>query len=192
MNRFEIHTIDSAPADSTAPLRVLEQGLGFVPNLAATMAESPTLIRGFVDLRKTLAGGELSGAEREIVAIAVSVENDCDYCVAVHSSFALMQHADADTVSAAREGREPPDPKVAALYRFARSLVAKKGHVSDEESQALLDAGFSRGALFEVVAQVGHTTLANLAHSISKAPLDDAFESQAWVKASADSYRLEQ
>jgi uncharacterized peroxidase-related enzyme len=185
MHQFEVHTIDCAPADSAASLRVLEQGLGFVPNLAATMAESPTLISGFVNLRQTLAGGELSGMEREIVALAVSLENDCDYCMAAHSSFALMQNADEDAVSAVREGREPDDARLAALHRFARSLVAKKGHVSEQEGQEFLDAGYSRGALFEVVAQVGHTTLANFAHSVSRAPLDDALQQQAWAKAAA-------
>jgi uncharacterized peroxidase-related enzyme len=185
MSQFQVHTIDSAPGDSTASLRTLEQGLGFVPNLAATMAESPTLIGGFVDLRKTLAGGELSGVEREIVALAVSLENDCDYCMAAHSTLALMQNADETAVLHAREGREPEDPKLGTLYRFARSLVAKKGHVSEDERQALLHAGYSRGALLDVIAQVGHTTLANLAHSISEAPLDDAFKPQAWAKAAA-------
>jgi len=185
MSQFQVHTIDSAPADSAASLRTLEQGLGFVPNLAATMAESPTLVNSFVDLRKILAGGELTGVEREIVALAVSLENDCDYCMAAHSTFALMQHADEASVSAARQDREPEDPKLGALYRFARSLVVKKGHVSEEDSRAFLDAGYSRGALFEVVAQVGHTMLANFAHSISDAPLDDAFQPQAWAKAAA-------
>jgi uncharacterized peroxidase-related enzyme len=182
---FRLHTIDSAPAGSAEALRALEQGLGFVPNLAATMAESPVLVSGFVALRKRLAGGELSGVEREIVALAVSLENDCDYCMAAHSTFALMQNADEEAVAAARTGQEPENPKLAALYRFARSLVTKRGHVTDEETQALLDAGFSRGALFEAVAQVGHTTLANFAHSISDAPLDGAFERQVWAKAAA-------
>jgi uncharacterized peroxidase-related enzyme len=178
MSKFEVHTIDSAPADSAPALRALEQGLGFVPNLAATMAESPTLVNGFVDLRKTLAGGELTGLEREIVALAVSFENDCDYCMAAHSTFALMQKADEDAVSAARAGDEPDDPKLGALYRFARSLIAKRGHVSEHDNEALLDAGYSRVALFEVVAQAGHTTIANFAHIISEAPLDNAFEPQ--------------
>ena len=185
MPDFTIHKIDSAPESSAEALRALNHGLGFVPNLAATMAESPVLVSGFVDLRRTLAGGELSGVEREIVALAVSLENDCDYCMAAHSTFALMQKADEDAVAAARTGDEPDDAKLAALYRFARNLVTKRGHVSDEETQALLDAGYSRGAVFEVVAQVGHTTLANFAHSISHAPLDSAFEPQAWAKAAA-------
>jgi AhpD family alkylhydroperoxidase len=115
MSAFEVHTIDSAPADSSTSLRTLEQGLGFVPNLAATMAESPVLVNGFVDLRNTLAAGELTGVEREIVALAVSLENDCDYCMAAHSAFALMQKANQDAVSAVRRGDEPEDPKLAAL-----------------------------------------------------------------------------
>jgi uncharacterized peroxidase-related enzyme len=183
VTRSPIHTVDSAPEGSAPALRALEQRLGFVPNLAAAMAESPVLVSGFVELREKLAAGELTGVEREIVALAVSLENDCDYCMAVHSTFALMQNADERAVSAARAGATPDDPKLGALYRFARRLTAKRGHVTDDETEALLRAGYSRGAVFEVIAQVGHTTLANLAHGVSKTPVDGAFEPQAWARA---------
>ena len=185
MSNFEIHTIDSAPASSAAALRTLEEGLGFVPNLAAAMAESPALVCGFVDLRKTLAGGQLTGVEREIVALATSIENDCTYCMAAHSTFALMQDADERAVAATRRGEEPDDAKLGALYRFTRELVARRGHLSETDTQALLNAGYSPGALLEVVAQVGFTTLANLTHNISDAPLDRAFEPQAWARVAA-------
>jgi uncharacterized peroxidase-related enzyme len=186
VSTFQIHTPQTAPAESIPALGTLEQGLGFVPNLAAAMAESPALITGFVDLRKTLAtSGTLTGAERELIALAVSTENNCDYCMAAHSTFALMQNAAEETVLAARAGDTPDDPRAGALYRFARSLVAKKGHVSDEETQALLNAGYSYGAVFELVAQVAHTTMANLAHSISHAPVDQAFAAQAWEATAA-------
>lgn len=46
-----------------------------------------------------------------------------------------------------------------------------------------LNAGYSRGAVLEVVAQVVHTTMANLAHGISQAPVDQAFAAQAWAAA---------
>jgi uncharacterized peroxidase-related enzyme len=186
VNQFQIHTIGSAPAESAAAMRQLEQGVGFVPNLAGTMAESPTLVSGFVELRQTLAGGELTGVEREIIALAVSLENDCDYCMAAHSTFALMQGADEEAVSAARAGDAPEDHKLGALYRFAGSLAAKKGRVTEEETEALLEAGYSRSALLEAVAQVGHTTIANLAHGISNAPVDRAFEAQSWAKPVPD------
>ena len=185
MSTFEIHTIDSAPVNSTAALRALQQGLGFVPNLAATMAGSPALVCGFVDLRTTLAGGELTGAEREIVALATSIENDCGYCMAAHSTFALKQNADEGTVAAARAGHPPDDARLGALYRFARELVARRGHISQTETRALMNAGYSQAAVLEVVAQVGCTTLANLTYNISDIPLDAAFEPQAWARAAA-------
>jgi uncharacterized peroxidase-related enzyme len=185
VSKFEIHTIDSAPANSAAALRALERGLGFVPNLAATMAGSPALVGGFVDLRNTLAGGELTGVEHEIVALATSIENDCGYCMAAHSTFALMQGADEGAVTAARAGHAPDDARLAALYCFARALVARRGHISQAETQALMNVGYSNAAVLEVVAQVGCTTLANLAHNISDAPLDAAFEPQAWARAAA-------
>jgi uncharacterized peroxidase-related enzyme len=185
MTDFSVHTIDSAPAESAEALRALEGALGFVPNLAATMAESPALLNCFAEARSTLAGSTLSGAEREIVALAVSFENECPYCMAAHSTFALMQHADLDAVAAVRVGRDPADPKLAGLYRFARSIVAKKGHVDDADSEKLLDAGYSRAELFDVVAQVANTTLANLAHNITDVPLDTAFEPQAWARSAA-------
>jgi uncharacterized peroxidase-related enzyme len=185
MSQFELHTIESAPAGSGAPLEGLQRGLGFVPNLAAVMAESPTLVTGFVELRQTLAGGELTPVEREIIAIAVSRQNDCSYCMAAHSTFALMQKADAEAVSAARAGIEPQDARLAALYTFASALVAKRGHVSPEDVHALLDSGVSPAALLTLVAQVAHTTMANLVHNVADVPLDEAFQAQAWERVSA-------
>ena len=96
-----------------------------------------------------------------------------------------MQDADEGAVAAARAGDAPDDARLGALYRFARALVARRGHISQTETQALLDAGYSQAALLDVVAQVGCTTLANLAHNITGAPLDAAFEPQAWARAAA-------
>lgn len=39
--------------------------------------------------------------------------------------------------------------------------------------------------MLELVAQVAHTTMANLEHSISHAPVDQAFTPQAWPTAAA-------
>jgi uncharacterized peroxidase-related enzyme len=185
MHSFRIHTPESAPTASRSSLAALEQGLTFVPNLAAVMAESPPLINGFVELRGLLARGELSAAERELIAIAVSVENDCTYCVAAHSTFALMAGADAAAVAATRQGGEPEAERAAALVAFARQMVAERGHVPPEDMEALLRRGLSHSAVLEAIAQIGHTTIANFAHNLTAAPLDTAFAAQAWERAAA-------
>lgn len=105
--------------------------------------------------------------------------------MAAHLTFALLQNVEEDAFASARAGDPPADPKLGALYQFARSLVQQKGHVAEEETKALLDAGYSSSTLFEVVAQVGHTTLASLAHGISNAPVDSAFAPQQWNAAVA-------
>jgi AhpD family alkylhydroperoxidase len=182
MTQFPIHTIASAPSGSADPLRALEGAIGFIPNLGAKMAEAPALIGAFVALRGVLAETELSGAKRELVAVATSVENDAPYSVAAHSAFALGQGADPEAVASARRGAAPDDPRLGALLAFARTVVAERGHISGDDLQALLDAGFTTRTAFEVVAQITSTTLANLAANIADPPLDDALASQAWAK----------
>jgi hypothetical protein len=54
MPPFTIHTAESAPAGSKEPPALLQQRIGFVPNLAGAMAGSPTLIDGFVGLQQRL------------------------------------------------------------------------------------------------------------------------------------------
>jgi AhpD family alkylhydroperoxidase len=175
MTQFPIHTVESAPAASQEPLGVLAGALGFTPNLAAAMSGSPALIGGFMDLRARSASEQLDGVEREIVALATSRENGCDYCMAVHSTFALMQGADPTDVAGARDADGPPDPKLGALYRFTRSLLANEPDVDE-----LTGAGYPPETALTVVAQIGFTTLANLAHRVAPVPVDEAFAAQAW------------
>jgi AhpD family alkylhydroperoxidase len=178
MTEFPIHTVESAPPASQEPLGALTGALGFTPNLAAAMAGSPALIGGFMDLRARIDTERLDGVEREIVALATSRENGCDYCMAVHSTFALMQGAHAADVAGARDGDGPPDPKLAALYRFTRGLLADAADVGE-----LTAAGYPPEAALTVSAQIGFTTLANLAHRLARVPVDDAFAAQAWQPA---------
>jgi AhpD family alkylhydroperoxidase len=175
MTEFPIHTVESAPPASQEPLGALTGALGFTPNLAAAMSGSPALIGGFMDLRARIASEGLDGVEREIVALATSRQNGCDYCMAVHSTFALTQGADAADVAGARDGDGPPDPKLGALYRFTRSLLADAADPDD-----LAAAGYAPETALTVAAQIGFTTLANLGHRLTRVPVDDAFAAQAW------------
>lgn len=82
---FPIHSVESAPEDSRKLLRGLMEQVGFLPNLAATMAGSPTLLEAFLALRSAAARGFLDAATREVVSIAVAFETGCNYCIPAHS-----------------------------------------------------------------------------------------------------------
>ncbi|HEV8164507.1 MAG TPA: carboxymuconolactone decarboxylase family protein, partial [Actinomycetota bacterium] len=143
MPLFTIHTAESAPAGSKEPLALLEQRIGFVPNLAGTMAGSPTLIGSFVGLQQRLQASSLTGLEREVVGLTVSFENTCTWSVAAHSTFAAAQGASAEVLAALRSGRELPDTRLEALHAFTRRLLGNRGHLDADDIQALGTAGYT-------------------------------------------------
>jgi uncharacterized peroxidase-related enzyme len=182
MTQFPVHNLDTAPGGSRAILEGLQAQLGFLPNLAATMAESPTLLEAFTTLRSIVQRGGFRGPERETIALVTSFENSCSYCMAAHSAFAHAEGAPVATVEVLRAGELPAgDPRGRALAAFTRNLLRNRGFVPQEDLQALLAAGFERRQILEVIAVVGMVSLANWAHNLTGAPVDEAFAAQRWA-----------
>ena len=142
MPEFKVHTVESAPPASATLLRGLKEQVGFIPNLAATMAESPTLLEAFLGLRSVAGRSSLDPVAREILAIAVASETGCSYCVAAHSTFALMNGAAPAAVEAVRSGAAPQDSRLEALAAFARAVVRREDRVR-ERAQDLRKAGLT-------------------------------------------------
>ena len=126
MSDFEILTVESAPEGSRPLLQGLREQVGFIPNLAAAMAASPTLLESFLTLRAIAGRGTLDPVSREAVAVAVARETRSTYCVAAHSTFALAQGAPAALVDGLRGGTDPADERLRALVRFTRALVSRR------------------------------------------------------------------
>ena len=62
-------------------------GLPFVPNLFKAMGNNPEQLEATWNQFKVIMGpGELSKREKELVAMAVSVTNNCEYCIHAHSA----------------------------------------------------------------------------------------------------------
>jgi AhpD family alkylhydroperoxidase len=165
---FTIHTEATAPA-----LAAIRERIGFVPNLAAVLASSPTALACFGTLQDGLRGSTLSPLEREVAGLAVSFENDCAYSMAAHSTFAVGAGAARDLLSALRAGEPIDDPRLEAVRRFAVALVRDHGHGRDA-------FGLSAEEQLEVAAQVVYTTLANLVANLADPPLDEPFAAQRW------------
>lgn len=181
MIKFNIHSIESAPQDAKPILEQLKQQVGFIPNLAATMAESPSLLEAFTTLRMIYGRGSFTPLEREALALAISFENDCTYCMAAHSTFAKMNGVSEDDLKALRSGEAPADPRLRAISTLARGIVRTKGDLSEQEIGAFLAAGFTQAQLLEVLVGISMTAIANYAHNIAKTSIDEAFQSQAWA-----------
>ncbi len=180
MTAFTVHNIESAPDDAKPILTALHARIGFVPNLAATMADSPPVLKSYATLSAIFGEGSFSPVEREIIAMTTSYDNQCSYCMAVHSTFAKGHGASDIILSAIRTGDLPDDPRLAALVHFTHQVVRQRGHVSIEEIQTFLKAGFTQSQALEVLIGVSQATLASFVHSMANTTLDEGFQPQKW------------
>ena len=174
------HTLTSAPDAARPLLRGLQEAVGFVPNLAARMSESPALLSAFLGLREANAKGSLDVVTRELIAITVATETGCTYCVAAHSTFALKQGGPAAAVAGARAGADPDDARLRALLRFTRAIVRRSTDVPDR-ARDVLASGVTLSGLLDTLVAIAVPLLATSVHQLGPVPLDAAFEPQAWA-----------
>ena len=181
MSDFTLHTIESAPEASQSLLRGARSKLGFVPNLYATLAESPPALVAYLNLADLLSETALTPVEQQVLALAVSAENGCAYCVAAHSTLArhLVQVPGA-IVDALRDGHALDDERLEALRRFAEAVVRERGEVRGEILSDFLAAGYTHRHVIEVVLGVAMKTLSNYANHLFETPVDAAFKAETW------------
>lgn len=189
MFEYPIHTVDTAPEGSRGALRDLKREVGMIPNLAASMAESPELLRGFANIREIFYGGSFTPAEIQILALTNAFENGCRYCMSLHSKLAQSEGVSAETLTALRRGESPMDPRSAVLSDFSRRLVRERGRVREADLTAFENAGFTAAQALEVVLGVAVSILANFSHHLTDCPIDDAFQSTKWDDCSDDAAR---
>lgn len=183
MNTFVQHTPDRAPEKARTLLDGAIAKLGFLPNLYAHLAEAPAALEAYFGLSAQFDKTSLTPAERQVVLIAASVENGCEFCVAAHSMIARdMVKLPADTVDALRAAGTLPQPRLDALANFTRSLVRDRGWASDETTGAFFAAGFDRRQAIEVVLGVTMKTLSNYVNHLTGTQTNAEFSAYAWTK----------
>lgn len=179
---YAVHTTESAPETAGEALQTLQKSVGLIPNLAATMAESPALLRGFLALRGLYAATGFSATEVEVLSLTAAYENDCAWCVAFHTAVALREGVDRDAVDALRQGRAPADSRLGALSDFARAMVRNRGHIDPPTWQAFLAAGYSKRQALDVVMGMAFSLMANYTGHLTQAPLDDFLTAHRWTR----------
>lgn len=181
MTAFSIHTAETAPAASRPLLQGIQQAYGFIPNLFAVFAESPAALEGALAMARAFSQSTLTPVEQQLVALAVSEANDCEFCMAAHSTIAKrVAKADPALVAAARARKPLADAKLEALVTFTRNVVEQRGFVASADVAAFLDAGYTRAQLLEVLLGVGMKTFNNYVDHIAHVPLNDQFKAEAW------------
>ncbi len=180
MASFTLHDSSTAPDGAHDFIAGVEKKMGFVPSLYAVFAENPAVLTAYTQLAEQLSKTGLSPLEQQIVTITASVENECHFCVAAHTTISEGAGLDLGVIEAVRQDRPIDDPKLEALRVFTKKLVIDRGFVSDTDVDAFLAAGHDRAAVLSVVLGVALKVISNYTNHVAETPLNEAFQKHAW------------
>lgn len=184
MTQFTTHTIQSAPAAAKPLLEAAKAKLGFIPNLYGNLAEAPAALQAYLDLSGHFDKTSFTPVERQVVLIAISTENNCEFCVAAHSLIArkIVRVPDA-VIDALRQLKPLPDARLNTLALFTRAVVRDRGFVAQDVLAAFLKAGFTQSQVIEVVLGVAMKTLSNYVNHLTGTKTNPEFAAEAWKRA---------
>lgn len=185
MSLFTRHTDATAPKGAAEVLAIAKARYGFIPNLAAYLAESPHVLGTTLTLSEAFDKTSLTSQQQQLVLMTVSVLNGCSYCRTAHTGLARRAGMDDANVRAVLALERLPDHRLNALRDFTRQLVEERGRVNVDQVKAFLAAGYTRAQVFEVVLGVALKTLTNFSNHLAGAEPNEEFVAMAEGKVAA-------
>jgi len=148
--------LSALPNDVRETIEKNQAKLGFIPNVFLAYAQRPEHFRAFMHYHDVLMRGEsgLSRAEREMIVVAVSGENDCLYCVVAHgAALRILSKRPllADQIATNWRTAQLSD-RERVMLEFATSLNRQGSTVDDAQLARLRDAGFSDNDIWDIAA----------------------------------------
>ena len=121
--------------------------------MVRAMAQAPVVLRGYMDLSRTVKRSHIDRRIAERINLAVHEWLRCAYCVDAHTRAARKLGLSERDIELARQGTAT-EPKIAALVAYGLQLISAPAEVSDAQVAELRDHGYSDEQIAEVVALV--------------------------------------
>ncbi len=170
MSTFNVPTRAAVSPANQAIFDNLEKGLGFVPNLFATYAHSENALGNYLALSG--AKTSLNAKQKEVVNLAVSQVNECNYCLAAHTAIGKLNGFTDSQILELRAGEASFDTKLDALARLARNITENRGATDQEVVTNFFNAGWTKENLVDTIVLVGDKTISNYLHRTTDVPVD--------------------
>jgi len=184
ISRFPVPELKDLPADIRERIEAVQQKTGFVPNVFLALAHRPAEWRAFVAYHDALMekdpgpGITLTKAEREMIVVATSGANQCQYCVVAHGAILRVRAKNpliADQV-AVNYRKADLNPRQRAMLDFAMQVALESHTVSDADLDRLRAEGFSGEDAWDIAAIAAFFALSNrLANVTSMRPNDEFY-----------------
>ena len=159
-------------------LNIVNEKIGFIPNVLAAFAKFPKQFEGFTKLYNSLMLGEsgLTKLEREMIAVTVSSENHCFYCLVAHGSAVRELSNDpqlGERIAANFRSAELPEKQL-ELLNFTKKLTRDPSEMSESDRIKLREVGYTDRDIWDISAIIGLFNMTNrLASATEMEPNDN-------------------
>ncbi|MFJ3046863.1 peroxidase-related enzyme [Herbaspirillum chlorophenolicum] len=180
IGRFPIPDLKDLPEDIRARILAVQEKSGFIPNVFLVLSHRPEEFRAFFAYHDALMDkpGKLTKAEREMIVVATSNANQCQYCVVAHGAILRIRAKDplvADQVAINYRKADITD-KQKAMLDFAMKVSASAWAVGDEDFAVLRQHGFGEEEAWDIAAIAAFFGMSNrLANVTSMRPNDEFY-----------------
>ena len=151
---YPIPDKEDLPEDLAKLFAKAEANLGFVPNVFQAFAYRPERMRAWFSHFKQLhvPSDNLSVADREMIAVVVSMANGCLYCLVAHG--AALREALKDPVLADRITldwrRAALDDRRHAICDYAERITTRPAETTESDIEQLMSLGLTREEVWDV------------------------------------------
>ena len=175
VSRFPVPDLADMPDDIRNRILAVQEKSGFIPNVFLVLAHRPEEFRAFFAYHDALMEkpGNLSKAEREMIVVATSNLNQCQYCVVAHGAILRIRAKDpliADQVAVNYRKADITD-RQKAMLDFAVRVSTEAHKASESDFATLKSHGFTEEDIWDIAAISAFFGLSNrLANVTSMRP----------------------
>jgi len=180
ISRYPVSEVVDLPEDLRQIVLNIQERTGFVPNVFLALANRPDELRAFLAYHDALMEKEsgLSKADREMIVVATSAENNCQYCVVAHGAILRIRAKDplvADQV-AINYRKADITERQTAMLDFAVKMVHESDEVDDSDFEGLRAHGFDHEDIWDIAAVTAFFGMSNrMANFLSMRPNDEFY-----------------
>lgn len=179
ISRFPVPEIKDLPEDIRTRILAVQEKSGFVPNVFLVLAHRPDEFRAFFAYHDALMDtpGALSKAEREMIVVATSNANQCQYCVVAHGAILRIRAKNpliADQV-AINYRKADITPRQTAMIDFAMKVSFEAYAVGEADFAALAEHGFNDEDVWDIASIASFFALSNRMANVTRMRPNDEF-----------------
>ena len=154
--RYSAPALSDMPADIQARLMAVQEKSGFIPNVFMVLARRPDEFRAFFAYHDALMEkpGNLTKAEREMIVVATSNANHCQYCVIAHGAILRIRAKNpliADQIAVNHRKADITD-RQRAMLDFAMKVAFEAYAIGDGDYATLKGHGFDEEDVWDIAS----------------------------------------